>query len=189
MPSNAVKVFDEPFSDNRNKWGLRKSSDAVTYEPPTQGLYCLAIKKPNYLGWELYDPLKSSNFFAEVRCIPEGKKGAGCGIAYGDSPNYLIWFGVTPGTQKFAVELFNDGKWKEDLIKETATGYINPEGFNNLAIGRQGSKFYAYINGRLVGSKEIGNLAAGQFGIGGSTSSEVNSAIVCMDSLKVWQVQ
>lgn len=188
LPNSAKVIFEDSFSDNRNKWGLAKSSANVTYTPPNEGIYCLRINKADYLGWEWYEPLKSNNFFAQVQCLPD-EKGASCGIGYGVDSDNLIWFSIVPATQDYRVEFLDDGEWGDDLIKATATNYINPKGSNYLAIGRQENKFTIYVNGVLLGTKDIGDLPAGRFGIGGGTDAKTPSSLICMDNLKVWQVK
>jgi len=186
LPDNAELRFADDFSDNRNNWGLG-SGENVEYFPPADGEFCIWIQKEQLLAWEWYEPFRTDEFFAEVKCTLDNANSE-CGIGFGPDGDNLYWFKVRPEMQEFSLELLQDDVWQADLVEPTTSYYISPFGANYLALGRVDNVVSVYVNGILIG--QVGNdlFPTGRIGIGGATY-DAPDTIVCLDDLKVWHLQ
>ncbi len=186
LPDNAEVRFSDDFSDNRNNWGA-SDSENVDYIPPTGGEFCMLIKKEQLLAWEWYEPFRTDEFFAEVKCALDSVDGE-CGLGFGPDGDNLYWFRVRPMTQEYSLQLLQDDVWQDDLIELTTSQYISPDGSNYLALGRVDNVVSVYVNGVLIGRVENDLFPTGRIGIGGATYDEPNTT-VCLDDLRVWHLQ
>ncbi len=187
LPDNAQVRFSDDFSDNRNKWGAAGELDYAHYIPPTDGEFCILVKDEQRLVWEWYEPFRTDEFFAEVKCTLDNVNGD-CGLGFGPDGDNLYWFNVHPMNQMFSLQLLQDNAWQDDLIERTSSHYISPDGVNYLALGRVDNVVSVYVNGTLIGRVENDLFPTGRVGIGGATYDEAN-VMVCLDDLMVWQLQ
>ncbi len=187
LPVGAVLRFEDDFSDNRNNWGLTPESDTVQYIPPTDGEFCILIKSTNLTAWEWYEPFRPEEFVAEIACaIPEGE--ASCGLGFGPDGDNLLWFEVAPYEQVYALFLLQDAEWQDAFIGWTESKHIVPDSQNYLSMERVGGVVSIYINSVLVGEVETDVFPTGRIGIGGAAYHQGN-VMVCMDNLRVWQIE
>jgi hypothetical protein len=186
LPDNAEVRFADDFSDNRNSWGMG-SEPNVDYIPPTDGEFCIWIQSEQLLAWEWYEPFRTDEFFAEVKCTLDSADSE-CGLGFGPDGDNLYWFKVRPATQEFSLQLLQDDVWQDDLLETTTSYYISPFGANYLALGRVDNVVSVYVNGVLIGQVENALFPTGRVGIGGATY-DVPDTMVCLDDLRVWQLQ
>ncbi len=187
LPDNAEVRFSDDFSDNRNNWGAAGEGEYADYIPPTDGEFCILIKDTQRLVWEWYEPFRTDEFFAEVKCTLDNTDGD-CGLGFGPDGDNLYWFNVHPALQEFSLQLLQDDAWQDDLVERTTSNYISPDGVNYLALGRVDNIVSVYVNGTLIGRVENDLFPTGRVGIGGATYDDPNIT-VCLDDLTVWQLE
>ncbi len=186
VPEDAELRFEDDFSDNRNAWGELDDGD-INYRAPANGEYCIDIRVAEMTAWEWYEPFRTDEFFAEVKCTVDPGTDASCGLGYGADGDNLVWYETDASTQGYALFLLEDDAWQTPLIDWTDDQHISPDGENYLGMGRLGNTLYLYVNGVLIDIVETDLFADGRIGIGGATYTDPN-VTVCLDELRVWQL-
>jgi hypothetical protein len=186
VSENAVLRFEEDFSDNRNNWGGMEDSD-VHHREPANGEYCIDIRISDMTAWEWYEPFRTEEYFAEVKCGVDPATDASCGIGFGPDGDNFVWYEVDASLQSYALFLLQDDEWQDALISWAEDLHISPDGENYLGLGQLGETMFVYVNGILIDSVET-VFDEGRIGIGGATY-EVPNVTVCLDELRVWQIE
>lgn len=186
VPDDANLRFEDDFSDNRNTWGDIDDGD-INYRAPDNGEYCIDIRVAEMTAWEWYEPFRTEEFFAEVKCVVDPETDASCGLGYGTDSDNLVWYETDASTQSYALFLLENDAWDDPLIDWTGDQHISPDGENYLGLGRLGETLFLYVNGVLIDRVEADLFADGRIGIGGATYADPDVTI-CLDDLRVWQI-
>jgi hypothetical protein len=187
VPDNAVLRFEDDFSDNRNSWG-DSATDDVTYNPPTDGEYCMEIRTDQMTAWEWYEPFRPDDFLAEVKCTVDVGTDAVCGLGFGPDGDNLFWYEIDAESQSYAVFLLQNDEWQPAMVEWTGDLHIDPTGQNYLGLGRIEGTLYVYVNGTLIDSVDTDLFPTGRIGIGGASYDDPDIT-VCLDNLRVWRME
>jgi len=129
VAEGAVLRFEEDFSDNRNNWGGIDDGDVI-YNVPANGEYCIDIRVSDMTAWEWYEPFRTTEFFAEVKCTVDPMTDASCGLGYGADGDNLVWYEIDASTQSYALFFLKDDVWQDALVSWTEAQHIAPDGEN-----------------------------------------------------------
>lgn len=187
VSESAELVFEDAFDDNRNGWG-DGADEGVVYVPPQDGEYCIQIEQEQLTAWEWYQPFETDEFVAEVGCTLAGAGDATCGLGFGPDGDNLYWFEISPFDQSYALFLLENDAWQGNLIDWTSSKNINPTGRNYMSMERIDGVLSVYVNGVWMADVDGQRFPTGRLGIGGSTYGE-GDATVCLDNLRVWELQ
>ena len=186
LPDNATLRFEDAFEDNRNDWG-GVDNEETNYQAPADGTYCIEIKVDQLTAWEWYEPFRTDEFVAEVACQIEEETDATCGLGFGPDGDNLYWFEVSPYEQTYALFFLLNDEWQAPLIEWTTSRNISDIGWNMLSMERIDDTVSIYVNGIWLADVEEPSLDTGRIGIGGATY-EKPGVTVCLDDLKVWEL-
>lgn len=186
VSENASLRFEDDFSDNRNDWGGTQDGD-VNYREPANGEYCIDIGVDQMTAWEWYEPFRTQEYFAEVKCTVDPTTDASCGIGFGPDGDNLIWYEIDAAAQSYALFLLENDEWQDALVSWIGDQHISPDGENYLGLGQLDDTIYLYVNGILIDSVDTPSFDDGRIGIGGATYEDPN-VTVCLDELRVWEI-
>ena len=187
LADNAVLRFEDDFSDNHNNWG-NVETEQTSYLAPANGAYCMQVKVASNTAWEWYEPFRTDEFIAEVKCYIDGPQDASCGLGFGPDGDNLYWFEISAYDQYYALFLLEDGEWQDQMIEWTKSYYINPNAPNYLSLERVDDVVTVFVNGVLLDSVGSNRFPEGRLGIGGATYDDPG-ATICLDDLKVWRLE
>jgi len=179
--------FNENFNDGKADY-YKNYSDYATWAVNNNEYRCNGPHRE----WArtVYDLGKFENnwtFEAKAQRIAGRAYNVVC-LVFGadDKCNIYYVLDVSPGNQMWSVWRMDDtGNHKEsNVVRWTGSRIIKKEGWNDLKIVANGKNFKFYINGNLVGSKNINGIpSSGKIGFATYVYSAVG--IAAFDDVKV----
>jgi hypothetical protein len=157
-------IFEENFNDNSNEWGEMDNDDA--YDKVQNGKYIFEHKRTE-LSWytsKLIQIDTQKDFSISCNTLwSSGIENNSYDLVWGMSnPNNCYSFGISAnGYYRYCVWIAGS---VTNLIKWTASDYINKNGSNRLSIKKKGSTIEFYINENKVNQTNFDSFFGDRIG-------------------------
>jgi len=152
------------------------------------GVYQLALDKPNQLGWAVGGPSLSHFYLkADLRSLTAGQdNGYGLVYRYQDPANYHLF--AVGGDGNYAIIAVVDGRRQALRPWQPWPHVRRGAACNRLRVECRAASCRFYVNGEFTAEVDHGAAEAGQAGVFAQTFSDGHLTLVC-EGLRLWSLE